>query len=149
MPQALMTIEQYIVEVRKKDTLFMGFSPTYAKAWMRLPMSEDEEFNWLSKDNVNWGKRDEFLQFMSHQLPDIQLTDVFDNVPLEYQLWPFLGTIAMDIDVGSEEEKILTEHYEGEDGHPKSLDAVIFIMTLEQASTAHEKRKQLDDMDDD
>lgn len=147
MAQALMTVEQYIADVRQKDTIFIGFNSLYAKACLQLPMSEDEKLHWLSKDNVNWEKREEFLQFMAKELPYIKLTDVFDNVPLSWQLWPFLGTIAIDVEIESPEYKIINERYEDADGEPHSLDSVIYVMTLEQALSAHEKRKQLDELE--
>ena len=148
MPRALKTIEQYIVEDRQKDTIFIGFSPTYAKAWMRLEMSEEEREHWLDEENVNWEKREEFIQFMAQELPHVKLTDVFDKVPLSWELWPFLGTIAIDVEAGGSEEDIINGRYEDETGEPISLDAVVYIMTYENAQKAWERRKAQIDLED-
>lgn len=148
MPQALDTIESYIANVRKKDTIFIGFSPSYAKVWMRLPL-DNSPFGWLDKENVNWDKREDFKQYMAEEMPNIKLTDVYDNVPVEYMQWQFLGTIAIDVEIDSPEYHAINKRYEDESGEPLELDAVIYIMTYEQAVAAYEKRKALDDQDDD
>jgi hypothetical protein len=148
MAQVLDTIEGYIVNIRKKDTIFIGFSPTYAKAWMQLDMSEDKQNTWLDKENVNWNKREEFKQFMAETMPDIKLTDVFDNVPLGYIQWPFLGTIAIDVEIDSPEYHEINNHYEDGNGEPYSLDAVVYIMKYDDALKAYEKRKALEDEED-
>lgn len=148
MPQVLDTIEGYITKVRKKDTIFIGFSPTYAKVFMDLPMEDESTFGWLDKENVNWEKREEFKQFMAKNMPDIKLTDVFDNVPLGYIVWPFLGTIAIDVEINSAEYDAINSRYEDKHGTPYSLDSVVYIMKYDDAVKAYEKRKALEDDDE-
>lgn len=133
MPKQLMTIEEYIVKVRKKDTLFIGFNPSYAKVSMKLPMSDMEKFRWLHKKNVNWEKHKEFLSFMQETMPEIELTEVFDNVPIGYIEWPLLGTMAIDTDIQSQQYQTLIRKYEDDNGEPFSLDAVLYTMTYEIA----------------
>lgn len=145
MAQVLDTIEGYIANVRKKDTIFIGFSPTYAKVFMDIPIEDESTFGWLSKENVNWEKREEFKQFMAETMPEIKLTDVYDNVPVGYMEWPFLGTIAIDVEIDSPEYHVINSKYEDESGAPYSLDAVVYIMKYEDALKAYEKRKVLDD----
>lgn len=70
---------------------------------------------------------------MAKNYPNINLTDVFDSVPPEYEVWSFLGTIALDVEVGSPEYNAICYTYENSDGSPKSLDAVMYIMTPEEA----------------
>lgn len=144
MPKVLDTIESHIVNVRKRDTIFITFNEEYAKASMGIrEPAEDEGFiDWLSKKNVNWEKREEFKQFMAETMPDIKLTDVFDNVPPGYIEWPFLGTIAIDVEIDSPEYHTINSHYEDENGEPKSLDAVIWIMTYEQAKPLWQKNEE-------
>ena len=143
MPRALKTIEQYITQDRKKDTIFIGFSPTYAKAFLRMDMSEEEREHWLDKENVNWKKREEFIQFMTQEMPHVKLTDVFDYFSPSWELWPFLGTIAIDVEAGGPEEDVLNRRYEDETGEPISLDAVVYIMSYENAKRRFEKREEL------
>jgi len=147
MSQALMTIEQYIAEIRKKDTIFIGFNAEYAKVFLGMTKHNkyEDPFEWLDKETTNWEKREAFKKFMTDEMSNIRLTDVFDNVPLSYELWPFLGTIAIDIDAGSPEKDVINNRYEDKDGEPISLDAVVYIMTYERATRANEKRKALED----
>jgi hypothetical protein len=145
MPQVLDTIEGYIVNIRKKDTIFIGFSPIYAKVFMDIPIEDESQFGWLSKENVNWDKREEFQQFMAENMPEIKLTDVYDNVPVSYVQWQFLGTIAIDVEIDSPECHAINNRYEDENGEPYSLDAVVYGMRYEDALKAYEKRKALED----
>jgi hypothetical protein len=95
---------------------------------------------WIKK-NVNWGKRKKFLSFMAETMPHVNLTDVFDNVPIGYMEWPFLGTIAINVEIDSPEYHMINNRYEDENGEPKSLDAVLWIMTYEEAKNLHEKKE--------
>lgn len=144
MAQILMLIEEYIVKVRKEDTLFMGFHPLFAKAYINLPMTEDEQMKWLKKSHIAVKAREEFIAYMAKNLPHVTLTEVFDNVPVDYIEWPYLGTLALDIPVGSKEQKEIEARYENEQGQPKSLDAVLYIMSYEDAKRSYEKRLALD-----
>lgn len=146
MPRILQTIEEYIALNRKKDTIFINFSWAYNKVRFNIPFEqEDDSFFWLDKKNVNQEKRSEFIQYMETNFPDIKLTDVFDNVPLGYELWPFLGTIALDIDPESSEAKEISKRYEDDDGNPLTMDAVIYFMSFDVAKAIHEKREALID----
>ena len=63
MPQILKTIEEYVVETRKRDTFFMVFNTVY---------NDIHAFNsldgictgYLNKEFTDNKARDEFLQFM-------------------------------------------------------------------------------------
>lgn len=144
MPQVLDTIESHIVNVRKRDTIFITFNEEYAKAFMGIrEPAEDEGFmDWLSKENTNWEKREEFKHFIAEAMPHVKLTDVYDNVPIGFIEWPFLGTIAIDVEIDSPEFHMINSHYEDENGEPKSLDAVIWIMTYEQAKPLWQKKEE-------
>jgi hypothetical protein len=143
MARVLDTIEGYITKVRQKDTIFISFNELYAKAYMGIqePSGDDGFMNWLDKDKTNWEKCEEFKAFMTETMPHVTLTDVFDNVPVGYMEWPFLGTIAIDVEVESPEYHAINSRYEDESGEPKSLDAVVWIMTYEQAKKLHEKKE--------
>jgi hypothetical protein len=145
MAQILQTIEEYISEDRQKDTIFITFNEPYAKARLGILLNEDEsEFmGFLDKEKTNWGKRDEFIQWMKNNYPDIGLEDVFDNVPLGYLEWPFLGTIATDVEIDSPEYHAINKRYEDENGEPKALDAVVWIMAYDVAKELHAKKEKM------
>jgi hypothetical protein len=149
MPQLLKAIEQFIAEDRQKDTIYIGFNPDYAKVFMGIAhLSDyDDPFMWLDKEKTNWDKREEFKQFMAAELPHIALSDVYDYVPPGYLQWPFLGTIAIDVEVDSPEYHIINNRYEDADGEPKALDAVVFIMSYEDAVQRWKKREELEDLE--
>lgn len=144
MPQVLDTIEGYITNVRKIDTIFITFNEEYSKAFMGVKEpAEDEGFgDWLDEKNTNWEKREEFKHFIAEAMPYIKLTDVYDNVPIGYIEWPFLGTIAIDVEIDSPEYHAINSRYEDENGEPKSFDAVIWIMTYEQAKPLWQKKEE-------
>ncbi|MDD5084381.1 MAG: hypothetical protein PHT88_05650 [Candidatus Moranbacteria bacterium] len=145
MPKVLDTIKSHIVKIRKKDTIFIGFNPIYAKVSMGIPLLGDDKTNeWLDSEKTNWDKREEFKRFMIETMPNITLTDVYDDVPIGYIEWPFLGTIAIDVDIDSPEYNIINDRYEASSGEPYSLDAVVYIMTYEEALSAYEKQKELE-----
>lgn len=150
MPQLLDSIEGYITNVRKKDTIFIGFNELYAKVFLGMedPFSQEEPFQWLDKEKTNWDKREEFKRFIAKELPEINLIDVYDYVPLTYLVWPFLGTIAIDVEIGSPEYDAINSRYEDEHGNPKSLDAVVYIMSYEDAKRRWEKRQEIERIED-
>ncbi len=143
MPRLLRTIEQYIATKRKKDTIFITFNEPYARAKMGISVEteEDEMKSFLDKKKTNWEKRENFIQWMKENFPQIELEDVFDNVPIGYIEWPFLGTVAIDVEIDSPEYNAINARYEDEKGDPKSLDAVVWIMEFDVAKDLHEKKE--------
>jgi hypothetical protein len=148
MAQVLDTIEGYIANVRKRDTIYIGFNPNYAKEALKISAEDSIPDNWLDKKMTNWEKRDEFKQFMSETLPNIVLTGVFDYVHPGYIEWPFLGTIAIDVEIDSPEYHLINNRYEDEHGEPYSLDAVVYLMSYDNAKRRYEKRKEYEDDDE-
>lgn len=148
MAQVLDTIEGYIANVRKRDTIYIGFNPNYAKEVLKISAEDLVSDDWLDKKKTNWEKREEFKQFMAETLPNIVLTDVFDYVHPGYIEWPFLGTIAIDVEIDSLEYHLVNNRYEDENGEPYSLDAVVYVMSYEDAKRRYEKRKEYEDDDE-
>jgi len=144
MGKIINTIVNHIVNVRKKDTCFIEFNSTHAKIALGLPM-EDKKIRWFEEQYINWEKREEFLRFMAENLPHVELNDVYDNLPIGYMEYPYLGTIAIDVDIDSPDYHIINNRYEDEAGQPFDLDAIIWITPYEQALESYEKRKKLDD----
>jgi hypothetical protein len=148
MAQLLKTIEEHIAHDRKQPTLFVNFSHTYNKTRLGIAFEKDDDpFFWLNKENVNWEKREEFQMYMENNYPNITLTDVFDSVPSEYEVWSFLGTIALDVEVDSPEYIAICNAYENVDGSPKSLDTVMYIMTPEEAEILLSKKSSHEDQE--
>ena len=85
---------------------------------------------------------------MVTNFPIITLTDVYDYVPHEYCVWSFLGTIAIDVAIDLPESKTICAVYENADGSPKSLNACIYLMTLQEAHTLKEQRDALETLDE-
>lgn len=148
MPRVLKTIEQYIAEDRKKDTIYITYNEPYAKAYMGIPLGpndkdEDGFMEFLNKDKTNWDKREEFVRWMKDTYPHVHLEDVFDNVPLGYLQWPYLGSIAIDVEIDSPEYYAINNRYEDENGEPKSLDAVVWVMHYDTAKELHAKKEAM------
>ena len=145
MAQVLKTIEEYIATIRKKDTIFISFNEPYARASLGMVNDVDvTDFMWfLDKDKTNWEKREEFIKWMRETYPNVHLEDVFDDVPMGYLEWPFLGTIAIDVDIDSPEDHAINSRYEDEKGKPYSLDAVVWSMTFEIAQGRHAKKEAM------
>jgi hypothetical protein len=140
MARILNTIVDHIVKIRKKDTCFIEFNSTHAKIALDLPM-ENKRIRWFEEQYINWEKREEFLQFMEENLPHIKLSDVFDNLPSGYIEYPYLGTIAIDMDIESPDYHIVNSHYEDEAGQPYDLNAILWIMPYEQALESYQNEK--------
>lgn len=148
MPQTLLTIEEYIVTVRKKDTLHISFNAPQSKWRMNIPLDDNDKSGSIFGDytntkKTNWEKREEFLQWMKDNYPNIQITDVFDYLSSEYLVYPFLGTIAIDVDLDSPEYHTICDLYDDANGNPKSLDAVLWIMRYDFAKEICDKKKDM------
>ncbi|MDQ1267480.1 MAG: hypothetical protein QG560_123 [Campylobacterota bacterium] len=141
MARIVKTIEEYIANDRKRDTIFMTFNAPYARASMGMELGEDEKF--LDKENTNEQKREEFIAWMKETFPHIHLEDVFDNVPMGYLQWPFLGSVPIDVEIDSPEYHAINSRYEDEEGNPKELDAVVWIMSYEVAKNLHAKKEEM------
>ena len=139
MPIAMKTICQYIVEGRKKDTIYMVFNSAYNKAILKI---EDVE-NPVDETKTDEKTREEFLEFMKTNLPNVKLVPVGDYVPLSLLQWPYLGTIAIDVDIDSKEFEIITKKY----GNPYEDEFIndttlLWIMPYEEAVKIWEQRKE-------
>lgn len=148
MPQTLLTIEEYIATVRKKDTLHISFNAPQAKFRMNIPLDDNDKSgsifgHYTNTNKTNWEKREEFLKWMKDNYPNIQITDVFDYLPSGYLSYPFLGTIAIDVDIDSPEYHAICSIYDDVNGEPKSLDAVLWIMKYTLAKEIQEEKKAM------
>jgi len=139
MPIAMKTICQYIAEDRKKDTIYMVFNSAYNKAILKI---EDVE-NPVDETKTDEKTREEFLEFMKTNLPNVKLVPIGDYVPLSLLQWPYLGTLAIDVDIDSKEFEIITQKY----GNPYEDNFIndttlLWIMPYEEAIKIWEQRKE-------
>lgn len=147
MPRIVKTIEEYIINDRKKDTILITFNEPFNKAQLGILSDEEEDESgfrgFMDKEKTNWEKREEFIQWMKATYPHIHMEDVFDSVPTGFLEWPFLGSLAIDVEIDSPEYHAINSRYEDEQGEPKSLDAVVWIMSYELAKERHEKKEAM------
>lgn len=149
MAQLLYTIEEYIAEHRKKDSVWMVFNTRYNELHALHIKPEEDEFGICpsyDKTFTDNEARQVFLDFMKEQFPQVPLVKVFDLVGLGWIEWPYLGSIAIDADIGSDVYKALCEKYGDAYEDPISTNQVLWVMKYKDALSLHEKRsKALDD----
>jgi len=145
MPRLLHTIEEYVATKRKQMTLYMVFHTKYndIEAFKKqegydsrmdiLDAMTDEQY-------IGNEAREEFLSFMKHNYPDVELVDVFDAMPTTMLIYPFLGSIAIDADRYGDVANALMQRYEDSSGMPLSNGAVLWEMDYEVAKKLHQKR---------
>lgn len=149
MAQLLYTIEEYIAEHRKKDSVWMVFNTRYNELHALHIKPEEDEFGICpsyDKTFTDNEARQVFLDFMKEQFPKVPLVKVFDLVGLGWIEWPYLGSIAIDADVGSDVYKALCDKYGDAYEDPISTNQALWVMEYKDALSLHEKRsKALDD----
>lgn len=149
MAQLLYTIEEYIAEHRKKDSVWMVFNTRYNELHALHIKPEEDEFgicHFYDETFTDNEARQLFLDYMKEQFPQVPLVKVFDMVGLGWIEWPYLGSIAIDADIGSDVYNALCEKYGDAYEDPISTNQVLWVMKYKDALSLHEKRlKALDD----
>ena len=148
MPQILKTLEEYVVEDRKRETYFIVFNTAYNDmyAFNKEPKSDNLEdilTGFLDKKFVDYKARDAFMNFMKENFPNTKLIEVFDLVSVGYMMYPYLGTIAIDCEENDEVYNTLCKKYEDETGMPKSNSAVFWAISYEIALKSYTERKKM------
>ena len=143
MPKATYLIEEYTATIRKKNTIYMIFNRSYndIRAF-GVEMTDEIQSKFLKVSETDYQARDEFLSYMKSNFPDTKLVEVGEDVPLNYLEWPYLGTIAIDTDEGSDVYQALCNKYEDDNGQPKANNAVLWLMAYDNAVQLWEKRKE-------
>jgi len=142
MPKALYVIEEYIATVRKKPTIWMVFNRIYNDIHRKkIDPTEEVLEKYLKAEETDYHARDVFLAFMKTNFPDIDLHDVFDFVPLYWIHWPYLGSIAIDADIGSPAYIALSEKYGDPYENSGVNNANIWIMEPEDATEIWKRRE--------
>ena len=147
MPQILKTLEEYVVETRKRDTFFMVFNTVYndIHAFNKEPEinSLDGIFTgYLNKEFTDNKVRDEFLQFMQKNFPNTKLIEVFDLVNSSYMTYPYLGSIAIDCEENDDVYNAICKKYEDSEGMALSNNAVFWVITYDLALEFYKERKE-------
>ena len=142
MPQILYTIEEYITEHRKKDSVWMVFNTRYNEihALHHIPDGNEDPFGYYDKRFTDEKARASFLAFMKENYPATSLVEVYDLVGLGWLQWPYLGSIAIDTDIGSEVYKALCEKYGDAYEDPRATNQALWVMEYNDAKKIHEKR---------
>lgn len=143
MPQVLYTIEEYITEHRKKDSIWMVFNTRYNELHALHQKPEEDEsgiFRFYDEAYTDNQARQAFLDYMQKNFPQTKLVEVFDLVGIEWLQWPYLGSIAIDADIGSDVYNALCEKYGDAYGDPKDTNQALWVMEYKDAKKWHEKR---------
>lgn len=148
MPKILKTLDEYVVEDRKREAYFIVFNTAYNDiyAFRKEPETDnlkDILTGFLDKKFVDYKVRDEFMNFMKENFPNTKLIEVFDFVAAGYMMYPYLGTIAIDCEEKDEVYNALCKKYEDETGMPKSNSAVFWAISYEIALKSYKERKEL------
>lgn len=141
MPQMIKTIDELIATDLKRDGYWFVFNMLYndIKAFHKSPPA-DGRF-WLDEKFTDNEARQEFIDFMAEHFPTIKTYEVMDLVSIGTLMWPYLGSIAVDIQKGDPAYQALSAKY----GYPEE-DAtdnrhVFWTIRYEMAVEVHTKRE--------
>ena len=140
MAQLLYTIEEYAATIRKKDTFFMVFNTTYNDIHGFHKKLDDIGKSYLDKDKTDNSAREQFLLYMQDNFPEVKLFNVFDLVDIGYLQWPYLGSIAIDMDKGSEVYEILSQKYGDPYEDPIVNNQAMWVIEYDFAKKHHARR---------
>lgn len=141
MPQILYTIEEYIATKRQKTSIWIVFNTVYNDIHAFKKKLEGDYFEmYLKESYTDQESRQEFLDFMKENFPNTQLFEVFDLVSTEWLQWPYLGSIAIDTDIGSDVYTALSEKYGNPYEDCTANNKVLWVMEYEDAKSMHDDR---------
>ncbi len=143
MPTAMYVLEQYAAEVRKKDTIWMVFNTLYNDVHaFKQELTEENGDDYLRDSETDLVARDEFSAFMKENFTNIDLVEVGDLVSTCYMQWPYLGSIAIDTDVGSEVYLALCDKYGDPYKDPIANNACLWVVEIDDANYFWAKRQE-------
>lgn len=138
----LQTIDEYAAKSAKKETYWIVFHKIYNDVHsFKKKLNGEDSFLYLNRNSIEYKAQKEFLTFMKEECPHIEITKVFDLVPVGYIEYPYLGSYAIDIEKGTSEYEKIIQKYEDKDGTPKSNNAVIYEITQEKAKELFDERE--------
>lgn len=143
MAQALYTIDEYIATVRKKPTIWIVFNTIYNNVHAFKKRDEEELFEkYLKEEFTDKVAQKEFLDFMKTNFPDTEILQVFDLVSDSYLIYPYLGSYAINTDIGSDVYNALSEKYGDPYKDTTVNNKVLWVMEYKDATIFHEDRKK-------
>jgi len=144
MPQGLPTIEEFIATDIKRQGYWIVFNTGYNDVHVFKKSPEIDEVSgmrrYLVQEDTDELARNEFLAFMEQNYPSVRLVNVFDRVSLNYQVWPYLGSIAIDMQPGEDVYAALSEKYNDPELDPRVNNAVLWTMNYDNAFMCHRDR---------
>lgn len=141
MPIIYKTIEEYTLK-RGKKSFWMCFNIPYNEIYaFKNTKDYDSHFDIDKKHTDNQAK-EEFLNFMQENFPNVKLESIFDCWDSGWLIFPYLGSVAIDCDEGDEVYEMIDKRYSDENGAPKSANAVFWYMSLEVAQRLYKERKK-------
>ena len=138
MPMRLPTVEELIATQFKRTGYYFVFNCAYND--VHSFKTSSDMFSYLDPETTDEAARDEFIQFMQDHFPEVELHEVFDFVSLGWESWPYLGSIAFDIEQDSPVYNALVEKYERPEGGPRSRNAVFWELPYDVAKQKHDAR---------
>jgi len=128
MPQLLPTIEEFIATDIQRQGYWIVFNTSYndVHALNKKPEIDAETGvrRYLVKEDTDQSARDDFLDYMKTNFPEVRLVNVFDLVNLGVKIWPYLGSIAIDMQPGDAVYAALSEKYNAPEKDPVVNNAV-------------------------
>lgn len=143
MPRILYTIDEYIAKKRQKTTIWIVFNTVYNDVHAFNKEIEGDYFGiYLNEEYTDQEARQEFLDFMTKHFPDTKLVEVFDLVGKSWLQWPYLGSIAIDTDIGSDAYNALSEKYGNPFDEATINNKVLWVMKYEDAKSVYADRAE-------
>lgn len=148
MPRSLYSVDSYIATKRQKTSIWMVFNTVYNDVHaFKKKIAEDDHDQYLNEKYTDQEAREEFLDFMGKHFPETKLFDVFDLVDIGYIEWPYLGSIAIDADIGSDVCNALSEKYGNPFEDATVNNKVLWVMEYDEAKSMYEKRSEMIDLE--
>lgn len=142
MPQMIKTIEELVATDLKRDGYWFVFNTLYNDiSAFHKPIPSDLDGFWLDQKYTDNNAIQAFLDFMAENFPDVKLHKVMDFVPTEVVSWPYLGSIAVDLQKGDPAYRALITIYGNPEDEPNDNRHVFWCMPYEVAVDVHRKRE--------
>ncbi len=142
-------IEELISYDLKRDGYWFVFHRLYKEFLVfKKPVPTDfgrfcveSEYIDVTSDYIDLDARQEFLSFMAQNFPNVKVYRVTDVVPLGMMSWPYLGSIAIDIQKGDPAYQALSAKYGDPEQAATDNRHVFWVMDYATALKTCVKRK--------
>ena len=142
MSKIIKTIEELIATDLKHDGYWLVFNTRYNDvAAFKKPLPEDPIGFWLNPTYTDEHPRQEFVEFMSSNFPKVRTVEVLDFVSVGTLQWPYLGSIAVDIQKGDDVYQALSAKYGNPEENATDHRHVFWMMDYETAVKLHTERE--------